>query len=56
MDRTDDGICYSVKTFDSEAALQARNQSVELKQFLDELREYIEGGADYHECTLVASL
>jgi quinol monooxygenase YgiN len=55
-DRKNDSICYSVKTFDNEKYLQAHNGSEELKRFLSELGEYIEGGADYHECNLVVAL
>lgn len=56
IDRRDDTIAYSTKVFDNEADLNAHNASDELKVFLGELKEYMEGGADYHECTQLAAL
>lgn len=56
LDRRDDTIAYSLKTFDIEADVNAHNSSAELKDFLGELKEYIDGGADYHECRQIASL
>ena len=54
LDRNDPTVAYSLKTFSNEEDLQKHNNSVLLKAFLSELREYIEGGADYHECTRIA--
>ena len=56
IDRKDDTLAYTVKTFDTESNLKAHNESNELERFFGELKELIEGGADYHECTQIVSL
>ena len=54
VDRNDPTVVFALKSFGSEEDLQKHNNSGALRAFLGELREYIEDGADYHECTEIA--
>ncbi len=56
IDHEDATIAYSMKNFENEADLNAHNDSQELEVFLYELKKLLDDGADYHECTLIASL
>ena len=38
-----------MKVFDNDADLEVHNSPPELQEFLGGLKEFIDGGADYHE-------